>query len=64
MANRKKIDRKGRPYKKMDRHTYEGYRDYEIKRRWVINKKHRNKEIHLSKKGNKKLYLYVSPWRQ
>ena len=46
----------------MDRHTYEGYRDYEIKRRWVINKKHRNKEIHLSKKGNKKLYLYVSPW--
>lgn len=35
MANRKKIDRKGRPYKKMDRHIYEGYRDCEIKRKWV-----------------------------
>ena len=62
MANRNKIDRKGRPYKKMDRNTYEGCRDYEIKRRWVINKRYRSKEFHLSKKGNKKLYLYVSLW--
>lgn len=62
MANRNKMDRKGRPYIKMDRNTYEGCRDYEIKRRWVINKRYRSKEIHLSKRGNKKLYLYVSPW--
>lgn len=47
MANRNKIDRKGRPFKKLDDITYQGMRYYSELRLWGEK---------LPKKGNLKLF--------
>lgn len=35
MANRKRLDRKGRPYRKMDSQTYDDYKWWDMYRKWL-----------------------------